>query len=1133
VVGIELGPFELKEPVGRGSTGVVYRGVHRGTGLPVAVKVLHPGAARHGAPPDAFRNEVRAIAALDHPSIIWVVAVGQVDETAWEQSRRALTKGHPYLAMEYASGGTLGDWIPPDYDSVHAMLQDLLGALAHGHARSMVHRDLKPGNVLRCTDADVRPGWKLTDFGIATNFEQTVERSLPGRIVGTLSYMSPEQIQGNWRLFGPWTDLYALGCVVYKVLAGRRPWDSVRGAALFAAHLERKPDPLRSKIPVPRGFHDWVATLMEKRPRDRFQTAAEAALALEALTQSDVDPPRRDPLPPIDDDHEPDTVVVGLPRIGRDGSGLPREWRVHELPPPAPALIGAGLSVLGERPPPFVGRGKERDALWSNLRQTASTNERHLVVIRGHRGVGKTRLARWIGQQAHELAGLPFLIGEARRGEPPEMATARPLRRWLHTERLNPEERLLRIRDTFPDESGEWQRDLNALLGDDPAGELGELGERTRHLVLGQALSRLGDASRPNVLVLDDAQTSADLLRFVLHLVATPHQGAATLIVVVLQEEGIGTGGEIAPLAAAVLQQAETIDLAPLPEVDLARLIQGLLPMESTVAAQLAERTGGNPLHAYTVLQDWAHAGVLALGAGGFELSGEMPEVPPLRDVWQRRVESLLHELPEGTEEQLERAATLGLKVNELEWQRVCDDPKAVYAESGRVLFRPDLAALRGELRDRLLALRLADDSRDGWAFANEMFREAILRRAARAGRLASHHRACARMLLHLEASHQYAERIGRHLLAGERAEWAIPQLLEGIRQRRRQSGDAATLPLLAEVERALRDAGVPASERAWAELWALRADVFIGLGRLRDAERWAQETLARARDGQWPDLSARALWVAARVLVEGGDPEAADSLLAEAETLLGAAGDAALRGEVHATRSRCARMLGEIGVSRGHARLAAQALTEAGERTPVGEAWRVLGEDALADGNLDEAQRYLDKALARHRNHPLRRGVVEVRLGQLAQARGDLDLALQCLDAAIDHLRQAGSGRVAEAWLALARLHLARRDWGEAGRVAGNLVRRLTAEHAGPMLVSAHTILAAAAAGTRDWPSLDRSLDRLLTMPARHHDPSLAAVFELAIHRTETAGEAQRAKKVRRVANLFREPERSGSESP
>ncbi|MEM6927742.1 MAG: serine/threonine-protein kinase, partial [Myxococcota bacterium] len=544
--GIELGPFDLKEPVGRGGTGVVYRGVHRETGLPVAVKVLHPGAMRNGAPPEAFRNEVKAIAALDHPSIIWIVDVGLVDDVAHEQSNHTLTRGHPYLAMEYASGGTLGEWIPPDFDAVFAMLQDLLGALAHGHARSLVHRDLKPGNVLRCTDADVRPGWKLTDFGIATNFERTVERSLPGGIVGTLSYMSPEQITGNWRMFGPWTDLYALGCVVYKVLAGRRPWDTARGAALFAAHLERRPDPLRSKIPVPDGFHEWVAVLMEKRPQDRFQTAAEAALALEHLTQ------RSDAQAPSPEDEawgiDRDTEVIALPREGREPSGLPRDWRAHETPPPPPRLMGAGLSVLGLRPPPLVGRVHERNVLWSNLRRTALSGERHLVVLRGHRGVGKTRLARWVGEQAHELAGLPFLIGEARRGEPPEMATARPLRRWLHTERLNPEERLLRIRDTFDDATDEWCQDLSALLGDEPAGELGALGDEMRHVALGQALARLGDPTRPNVLVLDDAQASDDLLRFVLHLMAAPNEGAATLIVVVLQEEALVRESPVAPL---------------------------------------------------------------------------------------------------------------------------------------------------------------------------------------------------------------------------------------------------------------------------------------------------------------------------------------------------------------------------------------------------------------------------------------------------------------------------------------------------------------------------------------------------------------------------------------------------------
>ncbi|MEO0605799.1 MAG: hypothetical protein AAF211_30485, partial [Myxococcota bacterium] len=401
------------------------------------------------------------------------------------------------------------------------------------------------------------------------------------------------------------------------------------------------------------------------------------------------------------------------------------------------------------------------------------------------------------------------------------------------------------------------------------------------------------------------------------------------------------------------------------------------------------------------------------------------------------------------------------------------------------------------------------------------------------AGRLPSLHRASARMLLHMEASHQYAERIGRHLLAGERADVAIPQLLEGIRQRRQRSGDAATLPLLAEVDRALRDAGVADHDRGWAELSALRADVFIDLGRRRDAERWARETLRRAREGGFDDLTARALWVAARVLLEEGDPAAADTLLAEAEELLGADGDAALRGEVHASRSRCARLRGEAGPSRGHAKLAAAALTEAGERSPIGEAWRVLGEDALADGELDDAQRSLDKALARHRNNPLRRGMVEVRLGQVAQARGDLDQALQSLTSAVEHLRQAGSARAAEAWTALARLHLARRDWGEARQVAGNLVRRLTEKHAAHVLVTAHAILVAAAAGMRDWPGVDRHVAHLTTLSdaLRQPDPTLLEVFELAHHRAETAGETLRAQKVRRLTDLFRDPRQDRTE--
>src|SRR5688500_9201767 len=121
--------------------GVVWKGTHRESGLPVAVKVLHRAALKDGSPPPSFRNEVRAVAALDHPGIVWVFDVGDVPEEAAVASGGMLEEGSPYLAMEYASGGTLSEFAARGWEPVRVLLLDLLDALGHAHARQVVHRD--------------------------------------------------------------------------------------------------------------------------------------------------------------------------------------------------------------------------------------------------------------------------------------------------------------------------------------------------------------------------------------------------------------------------------------------------------------------------------------------------------------------------------------------------------------------------------------------------------------------------------------------------------------------------------------------------------------------------------------------------------------------------------------------------------------------------------------------------------------------------------------------------------------------------------------------------------------------------------------------------------------------------------
>ncbi|MFT5686059.1 MAG: serine/threonine protein kinase, partial [Myxococcota bacterium] len=200
------GGFVLGELIGRGGTAEVWRAAHMGR--PIAVKVLTTERARHPRYHQLFRNEVRATAGLSHPGVLTVLEHGEM----LPPDPRA---GCPWLAMELADGGSLHPRCGrQDWATCKTQLLSLLSALAHAHARGIIHRDIKPTNALF-----VGGVLKLSDFGLAWSGSEEVNT-----IVGTPAYMAPEQFEGHWREFGPWTDLYALGCLAWQLVCGAPPF---------------------------------------------------------------------------------------------------------------------------------------------------------------------------------------------------------------------------------------------------------------------------------------------------------------------------------------------------------------------------------------------------------------------------------------------------------------------------------------------------------------------------------------------------------------------------------------------------------------------------------------------------------------------------------------------------------------------------------------------------------------------------------------------------------------------------------------------------------------------------------------------------------------------------------------------
>ena len=268
------GRYTLGELLGSGGMGRVYRAYDGRLKREVALKVLAEHYAQTPEFVERFEREVRNVASLDHPHIIRVFGSGE-DEN-----------GSPYMAMELAPGGTLKDRIRstgplPPREAARVALQ-VAGALGSAHGAGIVHRDVKPENVLLTESGDV----KVADFGIARATEATA-MTHTSMILGTAPYLSPEQARGE--PVGPSSDLYSLGVVLYESLTGRTPFgtgEHLNPLAIAMKHCnEPAPSPREENRGVPEALELITLTLMRKRPEERHPDAAALADDLAAFLE--------------------------------------------------------------------------------------------------------------------------------------------------------------------------------------------------------------------------------------------------------------------------------------------------------------------------------------------------------------------------------------------------------------------------------------------------------------------------------------------------------------------------------------------------------------------------------------------------------------------------------------------------------------------------------------------------------------------------------------------------------------------------------------------------------------------------------------------------------------------------------
>jgi hypothetical protein len=264
---VSLPGYEIMGELGRGAMGVVYKARHLALDRIVALKMIRAGG--HAGPDELarFRIEAQAVARMQHPNIVQIHDVGEVE-------------GHPYCAFEYVNGGTLagklGHEIMSPRDAA-SLVESLARAMHAAHDRNVVHRDLKPANVLLAADGTP----KITDFGLARQLDSDSGQTQSGAVLGTPSYMAPEQASGHAREAGPSVDIYALGAILYTCLTGRPPF---QGKSIFETldqvRNEEPVPPSRVRSKVPHDLETICSKAMSKEPARRYASAADLAADL-------------------------------------------------------------------------------------------------------------------------------------------------------------------------------------------------------------------------------------------------------------------------------------------------------------------------------------------------------------------------------------------------------------------------------------------------------------------------------------------------------------------------------------------------------------------------------------------------------------------------------------------------------------------------------------------------------------------------------------------------------------------------------------------------------------------------------------------------------------------------------------
>ena len=911
VGGQQVGAFELVAELGRGGMGRVWQARHIEQQQPVAIKFMTSERAQSTAFVSAFEQEVLSMARLDHPNIALVLDYGTLGSSVGE-----LPAGAPFIVMEYVPGVTLKHMIGAlDWPLTASILRQLLFALAHAHSYGIIHRDLKPHNVVLAEDNSL----KLLDFGIAYNqdtFDEHTDKLERLHSTGTPKYMAPEQIFGEWRQQGAWTDLYSFGALAWELVTGAPVFD---GAVqrILTDQVSAEPGPFRPAFCVPVELEGWLRTLLRKSPGERFLRAADALDELESFVDALATPglARRSEPESVSESAEfttsPDTPTLLLDlhdatnstqrfdlqtRDVRRPSGRQRRAGIAKIPrvlPQAPRrarleLLGCGLGLWGVRHIPVVGRAAQQRALWNDLFDSASGSSARVVELVGGPGTGKSRLAHWISQRGHELGVCHVLRANHSPTDGPLDALANMLSRYFCCHGLSRAQAVTLLEERFGGARLDYQALAEIITAADTSQqqvsrirEFATTDERNDTII---RLLEVLCEERAVLWWLDDAHWGSDTLALVERLLTTRRE-LPVFVVLTVREDLLARSLRAEQALARVMDQERTSSLriGPLDDRAQERLIRKMLALEDDLTAQIVARTQGNPLFARQLIDEWVLCGQLEPGGAGFRLvDGVELSIPDdLHGLWEVRLAHLFEGFPThdtmDLRRALELAAALGAYVDTSEWRELC------------ARHHIELPLRFVEV---MISQNLAEAEPSGWSFAHAMFRESLTRAARDAGRWERYHSAIAEMLERRVGSLRHAsQRIATHLLEARDYEHALTPLARAI-ERCFDFGELGTAEaLLDEYDRAVEARRLNAQTRAHARQKIYRGQLARFSARRDDAIEVLEAAIDLAAEKLWKLELAMALAALATLHEDAAEFDDAVELLAQAERLYAAIG--------------------------------------------------------------------------------------------------------------------------------------------------------------------------------------------------------------------------------------------------